>query len=162
MKKDTIIQFVGFVTSVDGDTFAPEWERYAKKFMNKKTETMLQQKTGSMKSRFRYISQHEWDTPDVRFTFMNERKSEHFPEMSVQVVQAGGYIPIEFHKIKPGEHNLNKIVAFISHDENDIDFYKQLPFHKYLNIYQAFYESCSFGYVMEFFVSEKEQPHEEQ
>lgn len=152
MKKDSIIQFVGFVTSVDADTFAPEWEKYARKLMSKKTETILEKKSGTTKSRFRYISQHEWTNPDVRFAFMNERKSEHFPEMSVQVVQIGGYIVLESPKHSPANDGLTKLVAFISHDENDIEFYKTLPFHKYLNLYQAFYESCVYGYVIEFFI----------
>jgi len=154
MKKDTILQFVGFVTSVDADTFAPEWEKYARKLMNKKADTVLEKKAGNTKSRFRYISRHEWQNPDVRFAFMNERKSEHFPDMSVQVVQVGGYIELEGHKASSANNTLTKLVAFISHDENDIDFYRQLPFHKYLNLYQAFYESCVYGYVIEFFVPE--------
>jgi hypothetical protein len=74
--------------------------------------------------------------------------------MSVRVVQAGGYIPIQYSKKTVTADNNTRLLAFISHDEYDIDFYRQLPLFKYLNIYQAFYESCLYGHVMEFFVPE--------
>jgi hypothetical protein len=153
MKKDTIVQFVGFITNLQPDVFIPEWERYAKRLMNKKTEPSLQQQGIETKNKFRYISQHEWADQDFQFSFMNERRSEHFPEHNVKVVHAGGYISLQ-----PAKKNMEadsdiKVIAFISHNENDIDSYRQLP-HHYMNIHQAFYESCSYGYVIEFFVSE--------
>jgi hypothetical protein len=87
---------------------------------------------------------------------MNERKSEHFPEHNVKVVQAGGYIPLQQHKRHSGEHNDVNLIALISHNENDISFYSQLPFYHRLNIHQAFYESCLYGYILEFMVPESD------
>jgi hypothetical protein len=154
MKKDTIVQFVCFVTNLKLDEFEPVWERYAKRLTNKKTDSALQQQVTETKSRFRYISQHEWADQDFQFSFMNERRSEHFPEHNVKVVQAGGYITLQQEKKhREGDGN-TKLIAFVSHDENDIEFYRRLPLYKHLNIHQAFYESCSYGYVLEFFVPE--------
>jgi hypothetical protein len=154
MKKDTIVQFVGFATTLNLDTFAPLWERYAKKLATKKTEATLQQLGPETKNKFKYISQHEWPDKDLQFSFMNEKKSDHFPEGNVKVVQTGGYIALQAESQPDDEDGDNKVIAFVSHNENDIDFYRQLSIYTYLNIYQAYYESCSYGYVMEFFVTE--------
>lgn len=154
MKKDTIVQFVCFVTNLEFDEFLPKWEFYAKRLMNNKTETNLQQQIATSKNKFRYISQHEW--PDFHFTFMNKKQSEHFPEQKVKVVQAGGYIPLQHKKRQTEDDNEMMIVAFLGHNENDLDFYKKLPSARQLNIFQAYYESCTYGYVLEFFVAEND------
>ena len=154
MEKETIVQFVCFVTDHDLNRFGPEWENYAKRFINKRVEPLLQQQIGEAKTKFRYISKHEWPNSDFQFKFMNERRSEHFTEQSVKVVQAGGYKPLQEEKRGTSEVDDNKLIAFISPDETDIDSYRRLPLFRHLNIYQAYYENCTYGYVMEFFVSE--------
>jgi hypothetical protein len=152
MKKTTIVQFVCFITDLRLDEFLPKWERYANRLMNLNPETTLQEHTG-IKNKFRYVSQHEWLEGDFNFTFMNQKRSEHFPEHNVKVVQIGGYTLLEKETRKHiGTNNSIKLIAFIGHDENDMDFYRQLPLYGQLNIYQPYYESCSYGYVMEFFV----------
>jgi hypothetical protein len=155
MKKDTIVQFVCFITNLEADEFSPKWEHYAKRLMTKKNEPALHQQVNGSKNRYRYISLHTWPDKDFQFSFMDERRSEHFPEHNVRVVQTGGYVPLHIEKRRPVEEEDVKLIAFISHNENDIEFYRQLTLFHHLNIYQAFYESCSYGYVMEFFVPEK-------
>lgn len=154
MKKTTIVQFVCFVTDLGLDEFIPKWDRYANRLMNHNPETTLQQHKAT-KSKFRYISQHEWQEGDFNFTFMNQKQSEHFPEHNVKVVQIGGYTLLKAENRKrTDKRNLIKLMAFINHDENDLDFYLQLSLFNQLNIYQPYYESCAYGYVMEFFVPE--------
>jgi hypothetical protein len=157
MKKDSIFQFVCFITNLGQDEFLPKWEHYAKRFMNKKTEPALhqQQQVNGIKNRYQYISQHEWPDQDFQFSFMDERRSEHFPEHNVKVVQTGGYVRNLSEKREPEEDGDVKLISFIGHNENDIDFYRRLSHYHLLNIYQAFYESCSYGYVLEYFVPEK-------
>ena len=155
MKKTTIVQFVCFATDLEYEEFEPKWERYAKRLMNSNPETTLQQHTAT-KSKFRYISQHEWLEGDFSFTFMNKKGAEHFPEHNVKVVQIGGYTLLhKEHRKHKSTNDSVKLIAFVSHDENEIDFYKELPFFSQLNIYQPYYESCTYGYVMEFFVPEE-------
>ncbi len=156
MKKDAIIQFVCFVTTLGEDEFAPQWEKFAKK-LKRNSDPDLQQQTSATKNRFRFISRHEWTEQDIQFSFMNNKRAEHFPEHSVRVVQIGGYIPFLIKKKNNIEEDgFVKLMAFIGHNENDIDFYSQLPQARHSNIYQAFYENCTYGYVMEFFIAEKE------
>ncbi|HKO79075.1 MAG TPA: hypothetical protein VJU78_01710 [Chitinophagaceae bacterium] len=153
MKKNTIVQFVCFTTDLELDDFVPKWERYAKRLMIHNPETTLQQ--AETKSKFRYISQHEWQEGDFHFTFMNQKRSEHFPEHNVKVVQIGGYTLLETeNRNRIAKNGSAKLIAFISQDEYEIGFYRQLPFYNRLNIYQPYYESCSYGHVLEFFVPE--------
>ncbi|MBC7874185.1 MAG: hypothetical protein H7Y01_09330 [Ferruginibacter sp.] len=154
MKKDTVIQFVGFVTNLDINEFAPKWEHYAKR-LNKKNESSFQQQVTETKNKFRYISQHQWNDTDSNFSFLNERKSEHFPEHNVKVVHLGGYLSLQVQSRQPEEEGDIKLMAFIGHNETDIDFYRRLSY-RHLNIHQAFYESCLYGYVLEFFVPESD------
>ncbi len=156
MIKDAIVQYVCFVTNLGVEEFTPKWEQYAKRLMNKKHDPSLLQQVTDSKNKFKYISQHEWPDRDFNFTFMNERKSEHFPEHNVRVVQIGGYTSQQSNKRSLPEDGDSTVIAFISHQETDIDFYRRLPLYRHLNINQAFYESCTYGYVLEFFSTEKD------
>lgn len=153
MKKDTIVQFVCFVTNLDLEEFAPNWERYAKRFINKNADAVLQEQVIQSKNKYRYVSKHEWPQRDFQFSFMNEKKSEHFPERNVRVIQVGGYIPLEAQK-KSQKDGDTRVIAFVSHNETDLDFYRHLPYYRNLYIHQAYYESCTYGYVLEFVVDE--------
>ena len=86
---------------------------------------------------------------------MNDRRSEHFPEHNVKVVQIGGYTLLQTERRKHADNSdPARLIAFISHEEYDIDYYRSMPLYSKLNIYQPYYESCLYGYVMEFFVPE--------
>ena len=156
MVKNTIVQFVGFATNLDADRFISDWDGYAKKEMHKKYEPVLLQQLPQTKHKFRFISQHEWPDTDVRLSFKNQKRSAYFPDQSVQIIQIGGYMPVQFKKGNPDKDGDTRVLAFVGHNENDLDFYRQLPNHNRLNIYQAYYESCAYGYVMEFFLKEKD------
>ena len=153
MKKDKIVQFVGFITNLEFDDFVETWDSYAKRFVKNHEDTILHQQTG-IKTRFKYVSQHEWSQQDFQFSFMEGRTSEYFPEHSVKVVQAGGFTPAQIEWKHQEDNGLVKVMAFISHRENDISFYSQISLHRYLNIYEAFYQSCAYAYILEFFVEE--------
>ncbi len=157
MKKNSITQFVGFITDLDFDEFVVKWEHYAKQFMANSGAMTLQQEAET-KSRYKYVSQHECLEHDFRFAFMKGRSSEHFPEQKVKVVQAGGYTPVQIGCRYHDENVDAKVMAFISHHENDIDFYRQLSSYRYLNIYEAYYESCTYGHILEFFTPETDVP----
>ena len=154
MIKDKIIQFVCFVTKIGSDQFITEWEPYAKKLQHKKQEPNLLELGSDVKNRYRYISQHEWADGDFKFSFMNKSKSEHFPENEVQVVQVGGYILMLPSKKHTEEEDDVKLMAFISHNEYDLDFYRELPMLRHILVYQAYYESCIYGYILELHTGE--------
>ena len=151
MKKDTLVQFVCFVTDLDFSEFIAKWDFYASQFIGSHSQMTLQERFDS-KSKYKYVSQHECPDRDFEFAFMKGRNSGHFPEHKAKVIQAGGYMPLQLESSPKKEKGIVKLMAFISHDESDISFYSQLPLYRHLNIYQAWYESCLYAYVMEFFV----------
>ncbi len=153
MKKETIVQFVCFETSIPFDEFILQWDPYAKGFKGSDIEVTLQQQT-STKNKFRYISKHKWPLDDFQFIFMKGRQSEYFPERHVKVMQAGGYTPLQM-ECKHDDDSHVKIMVFLSNAEADIDYYKDLQPYRYMNIYQAYYESSMYDYILEFFVDEE-------
>lgn len=155
MKKDTIVQFVGFITTLEFEDFMAKWEFFAKRFMKNNVKTTILEQSAP-KSRFKYISQHQWPQEDFQPAFMEKKRSESFPEHTVKLVQFGGYTPLQVQSGKATEKGLMKVMAFISQNENDIEFYSKLEGFRHLNIYQAYYESCTYGYVMEYFAEEQQ------
>jgi hypothetical protein len=152
MNKDHIIQFVGFATQLSLEEFSSSWETFAKTFTTVPGDMILQQETG-LKGKYKYVSQHECRKQDFSFKFMKGRTSEHFPDKKVKVVQTGGYTVVEIGCHHHDENTDVKIIAFIGHDETDINFYRSLSY-RYINIYQAYYENCAYGYILEFFIAE--------
>jgi len=152
--KDTITQFVCFITKVGPDQFINEWEPFAKRLQHKKQEPDLLELVGEAKNKFRYISKHEWPDRDFHFSFLGEKKSEHFSEHTVRVMQVGGYRSLINGKKYTEEDTDVKLIAFVSHNENDMDAYRRLPLFRHLDIYEAFYESCTYGCILEFYVAE--------
>ncbi len=153
MKKDTLVQFVCFVTDLDFSEFITKWDFYANQFTVTQSQMTLQERLES-RNKYKYVSQHECPDRDFEFAFVKGRNSAHFPEHKAKVVKAGGYMPLQLESPQKKEKGIVKLMAFISHDETDISFYSQLPLYRHLNIYQAWYESCLYAYVMEFFVEE--------
>jgi hypothetical protein len=155
MKKDIIVQFVCFNTNLEYEEFFVRWEAYAKK-LSGKTDTMLQEMTAvKLKTKYRYVSQHKCEATDFKFAFMKGRSQDHFPEQRAKVVNAGGYISVQFHSQRSEVKNDVKVIAFLDHNESDLDFFHQQTY-RHLNIYMAYYESCTYAYILEFFLQESD------
>lgn len=151
MKKDSIVQFVGFITRLGFDEFVGKWEQYARQSSANSRDMILQQ--GIETNKYKYVSQQECPEGNFKFAFMKGRSSEHFAEHKVKVVQAGGYMPVQVNCLHAQNGDV-KVMAFIDHHETDIEFYTRLPLYRHLNIYQAYYESCTYAYILEFFTPE--------
>ena len=152
MTKDTIVQFIGFVTRLNLDEFAETWRHYTKLFKTKPGQSKLYEAEGKTGTKFKFISQHSCHSDDFRFDFIKGRNSEHFPEKTARVILMGGYVPLQVQYEGKEQRKEVKLIAFLDEHENDLDFYKTLPCH-YLNIYQAYYENCNYSYILEYFVS---------
>lgn len=156
MTTNSIVHFIGFVTRLEADKFIPAWEQYAKKEMfRKKAPLLLQQENGS-RNKFNFISLHSWPETEIHFSFTKSDKAGYFHEMPVQVVHIGGYQSI-------GQINTNlhkdmdcRLFVMAGHNENDPAFYQTLPCSFRLNSYQAYYESCAYGFIFEYFAREQD------
>ncbi len=157
MKKDTIVQFVCFEASADIDEFILQWEQYSK-LVSSNQEVILQQETGR-KNMFRYVSQHICHANDFQFIFKKGRRSAHSPELEMKVKEAGGYTAIHVEWSHETEKNEKKVFVFINDPQANLEAYKTLSPYLYLNIYQAYYESCSYSYILEFFAENDQAIH---
>lgn len=151
MKKDKIVQFVGFITNLDINEFGPSWESFAGRVSKNRVEIKLEQQ--AEQSRFRYLSHVIWPEEEFLCSFKDKKRTDNFPEHKVKLVQAGGYSALQVQK-KPNSSNRTKITAFIGHDDRNLSFYNSIP-NCDTNIYQAYYESCSYAYIYEFFVDKE-------
>ena len=155
MKQETIVQFVCFTTDLGMEEFAPELESRTGQFKNSNTKTMLYRMVTGNKNSFSYISKFEWPENEFQFVFKNDGRSGRFSEHRARALQIGGYKNIQQKKQYNKKDNDVTIIAFIHHHETNIAFYEELPFYSKLNIHQAYYENCTYGYVIEFFVQEE-------
>lgn len=151
MKKN-ITQFVCFETNVDFDKFIGNWEHYAKKFESKEVKTNLLEQM-NVKSRYKYVSQHMASPDELQFTFMKEKRSVILPESKIKVIQAGGYKPMPSITKHPESSDAVKILLFVPKSVFDIEPFKELDFSS-LHIFEAYFESCNYSYVLEFIIGE--------
>lgn len=150
MEKETIVQFVSFETQGDNIEFIAQWDQYSKG-MNKKHQIRLQQEIGS-KKKAKYLSQHWCFDDDFKFIFRKERRSAHFPEVEMRVRQLGGYTTMQVERKDDSGEDENKVFVFVTNQGVNVDECKQLSHYRYLNIYKAYFESCNYDYILEFFV----------
>jgi hypothetical protein len=157
MRKDMLFQFVCFETGIDSGEFIQEWEQLMSGIRTKGSRTDMLYKAIT-KTKFNYISQHQWPQDDFQFIFKKDRRrAERFRESRIRVVQAGGYIPLRIGAKSNGEdEDLVKILAFSTKPESSVSLFVQLKPYSYLNIYQAYYESSSYSYIFEYFAPEQE------
>jgi|SRR5688572_22304478 hypothetical protein len=153
MKEETLFQFVGFETTVNLDIFSEQWENFARKFFKQDIHTITLQQQLKSKNRFRYMSINEWPQDNFRFSFMDGRGSDYFPDHRVKVVQAGGYSPVHL-ECETRAHSGSKIMLMLNNEEVSRNSFRELPYH-YVNIYQAYYQSCLYSYIVEFFTEDE-------
>jgi hypothetical protein len=69
----------------------------------------------------------------------------------MRVKEAGGYTALQLECNHEPAKNESKVFVFLN-TYADLEIYKELTAYQYLNIYQAYYESCAFINILEFFV----------
>ena len=148
MKSDDRVQFVCFETALDKEQFLKRWEQYTHS-LNSNVDVTLQQSESN--GTFRYIAQHRFASHELQFNFSNEPRSRivHVP---IKTSQAGGYSILQAERLDDSAHNESKIFVFLTDSIVDLDIFKQLSVPGNLNMYQAYYENCSYSYIFEYFV----------
>src|SRR5580658_7018281 len=114
MKKNTIVQFVRFDTSIAISEFLPQWENFAEKFLGNRASAITLHQQEADKNKFRYVSKNEWPSDDFQFVFQKARVSDKFSAGQVKVLQAGGYLPVQIENEKRAPKGLAKIFAFVN------------------------------------------------
>lgn len=150
MEKETIVQFVWFETSGDNIEFMSQWDEYSKD-IRKVQSIKLQQEIGKKRGS-RYLSQHSCLKDDFKFVFKKERRSAHVPEVEMKVRQLGGYTTSQIQNKKDSRKDESKIFVFVTGFETNVDVFRELSHYRFLNIYEAYFESSNYNYILEFFV----------
>ena len=155
MKKDMIVQFVSFETTIAANEFRVQWEEINKLMTDKQTATLQQEV--DRKNLYRFLSQHRLHENDIEFTFTKKRRSLDEPEIELRVKKVGGYSILQLECDHETAADECKIFVFLNTNP-DLQLYKELLAYQYLNIYQAYYESSAYTYILEFFVDNKQVP----
>lgn len=155
MTEDTIVQFVSFETTMTTDEFRTQWQEYNTLVSGKQEVTLQQEVDG--KSLFRYLSQHRFEENDLSFNFQKQRRSSRGQEIELRIKEAGGYLVVQLQYDHETTSDSCKIFVFLN-STPELDYYKQVLSYQYLNIYQAYYENCSYNFIMEFFVENSHVP----
>jgi len=150
METENIVQFVWFETAGNNFEFMSQWDEYSRE-MKKVQAIELQQEIGSKKNA-RYLSQHSCFKDDFKFVFKKDRRSAHFPEVEMKIRQLGGYITSQIQCKHDSKEDESKIFVFINGIEANVDLFKQFSHYRFLNIYEAYFESSNYNYILEFFV----------
>lgn len=151
-----IIHFIGFATRLEAEQFIPAWEQYAKKEMFRKKAPVLLQQEQTGRNKFSFLSLHSWPEKETHFSFTKSDKAGYFHEMPVQVVHIGGYQLLDESHSRVNPDTDSRLFVLAGHNENDPAFYQALPFEFHLNSYQAYYESCNYGFIFEYIAAEQE------
>jgi hypothetical protein len=153
MRKDFVVQFVCFKTTLDKEQFINQWEH--SRASNSDPNVTLQQ--SQKKDLFKYIAQHRCKADEFEFVFSRIRKSpRHTASVPIRMEQAGGYSLIQSERQNDADEDESKIFAFIDNHQADLDVYRQMGAHGNLNIYEAYYENCRYAYILEFFVKNED------
>jgi hypothetical protein len=150
MEKETIVQFVWFETSGDNIEFMSQWDEYSKD-IRKAQSIKLQQEIGKKRGS-RYLSQHSCLKDDFKFVFKKERRSAHVPEVEMKVRQLGGYTASQVQCKNGSKKNESKVFIFLTGFETNVDVFRELSHYRFLNIYEAYFESSNYNFILEFFV----------
>jgi hypothetical protein len=150
MKKETIVQFVVFETTLDSREFFVRWEQYNRSTKDDATATLQRQvlKNGM----FKYVSQHKCSSNQFQFVLNKERRTSRNAVAEIRKKLTGGYSAIQLEYTGEAKADESKIMIFVFDQSADLDSFRQFSVHGKLNIYEAYYENCEFAYILEFFV----------
>ncbi len=149
MAKHKMVFFVSFETTLETNQFISQWENYTSS--NGNQNNIILQQTGS-NGKYKYIAQYLCDADEFQFVISKAVRTNRQAITEVRIKQLGGYAFIK-HDKKPAEkYKEAKVLIFLTDPQADLSIYKNLPIKTTLNIYQGYYENCSYAYILEFII----------
>lgn len=147
------VQFVLFETPLSAEPFMKRWKEY-KRSSKSDVDVTLQQSENN--GTFKYIAQHRFANEEVQFVFAKEKRSHGIAQEPIKSNKAGGYSMLQAEQTTEAGPNESKVFAFISDPTTDIKACKDLSQEGKLNIYEAYYMSSKFAYILEYFIDRKQ------
>jgi|SRR5690348_16392446 len=150
MTENTIVHFVCFETLLESEPFMKRWKEFTHS-SGSNADVIIQQ---SRKNKcYLYIAQHGFkSSDDLQFKFYGERSSSRIVQERIKATPIGGYTVLQSESANEAATGESKIFMFLADVRTDLNFYKETPFNGKLNIYEAYYQSCSYAYILEYFV----------
>ena len=152
MSNLNIVQFVCFETTLDSDQFSKRWEEY-RRSVNSDIDVTLQQ--CDEEKVYKYIAQHRDTENELRFVFSKRAGPSRIRREAVSVKQAGGYLVLQSERTSETKADESKIFVFLISPRVDLNVYREVTAYLKLNIYEAYYENCSYTNILEYFVKNK-------
>jgi hypothetical protein len=153
MRKDKIVYFVSFDTTLDSGQFITQWESYTSS-VSSNADVVLQQ--SERNGKFKYLSQHYCNAGEFQFLITKAVRVFRQTQVEVKTRQMGGYTISQLQRASDTQQRESKVFVFITDPQTDITIYKKLTAKIALNIYEGYYENCDFAYILEFFTKSKD------
>ena len=153
MSKDQKVQFVCFETTLNKDAFVKRWQQYTRSVKNNKNVILQQSEKNGV---FKYISQHRFEAGESLSVFSKDQRTSRVVQVSVKTMQAGGYSILQQERLSEATRNEHKLFIFLTDPTVDLTIYKGVSVPCKVNIYAAYYENCSYAYILEYFVKAKD------
>jgi len=149
---NNVVHFVCFETTLDKDEFIQRWGEYHRSANSDANVTLQQcEKDHAIK----YLAQHRCREGGLRFIFSKETNKSRIRRTVITAEQVGGYVILQSARTTETTLNESKIFAFFTSPLIDLNLCRQIDVPAKLNIYEAYYENCSYAYILEFFVKNK-------
>ena len=149
MEEDKIIHFVYFETLLGSEDFLVRWERYNSSANADAEVTLQESKKGDV---FTYIAKHSSGSDEFQFAFTKGAKATRTKQEEIKKMQLGGYSVIQQENDGKTQANEYSMFVFLNTMPVNIDIYKQVQASTGLNIYKAYFENCSYTYILEYFI----------
>ena len=149
MGTDKIVHFVYFETTLNSDQFISKWEHYRRSANSDADVTIQESKKNNL---FTYIAEHRCNPDEFLFTFTRAAKNNRLKEVEIKTTQLGGYSILQKEQTGCAKNDESKVFVFLNYSNKDFNLYKQAHPHSKLNIYEAYYENCVHGYILEYFI----------
>ena len=147
-----IVQFVCFETTLNIDQFMKRWEEYRRSENSDMDVTLQQCEEGKI---YKYLAQHRSDGNELCFAFSKGATSPRMRRVLINTKLAGGYLVLQEERMNETRKDESKIFVFLISPQANLNACRQIRTDVQLNIYEAYYENCSYAYICEFFVKNK-------
>jgi hypothetical protein len=147
MSADKIVHFVYFETMLCTQDFLVRWERYHSSTHIDTEVTLQQSKKGDV---FTYIAKHSCNLNEFQFEVIKGAKLTRAKQTEIKKIQLGGYSITEQENVAKAKKDEYTLYVFLDKQHTNISAYK-VPSAR-LNIYRAYFENCTYAYILEYFV----------
>ena len=152
MSTDKIVHFVYFETVLHPEEFIGKWEHFLRSENSSVNVTLQQSKKDNL---YKYIAEHRCTSEEFEFIFTKAAKTTRSKEVEIKTKHLGGYLILQEEHGSDIKANESKLFVFLNYSNKDFSAYKQMPFPIKLNIYEAYYENCTYAYILEYFVMDR-------